>query len=226
MALATTYLSRLSDVHGRLRPRTYLEIGVCTGRALALAREDTLAYGVDPDPQLTTTLATSTRLFRGTSDRFFADGTAARDLEETPLDLVFIDGLHLFEAALLDFANSARRCAKGARILLHDTLPHDAQMARRVRETQAWTGDVWKIGLALRRACPYLEITTLDTAPTGLTFVGNIDAFDTTLLDHFDEIVAEHAGLTHADYDRRGRAALNVVPDERFELERLVPAHA
>ena len=57
LALLTTYLTRLAEIHGRRRPRAYLEIGVCAGRSLALAGADTTAFGVDPDPQVTETLS-------------------------------------------------------------------------------------------------------------------------------------------------------------------------
>ncbi len=126
--LPTTYLTRLAEIHGRRRPRAYLEIGVCSGRSLALAGADTIAFGIDPDPQVTETLGSGTRIFHETSDRVFGDREVVRDLERHPLDLVFIDGLHLFEAALRDFLNAARFCAPGATIVFHDTLPHDAQM--------------------------------------------------------------------------------------------------
>ena len=46
-----------------------------------------------------------------------------------------------------------------------------------------------------------------DTAPTGLTVVGNVDPSDTTLLTRHDELVREYVGLPHSAYERRGRAA-------------------
>jgi hypothetical protein len=223
--LPTTYLTRLAEIHGRRRPRGYLEIGVCSGRSLALSGADTMAFGVDPDPQVTETLGSSTRIFRDTSNRIFGDRDVVRELERNPLDLVFIDGLHLFEAALRDFINAARFCAPGARILFHDTLPHDAQMALRNRETQAWTGDVWKVVLAMQRVCPYLHITTLDSPPTGLTIVSNIDPTDRALEVGFDAIVDELMDLEFRDYRAFGIGALNVVPDGVAAMERLIPAH-
>lgn len=221
--LPTTYLTRLAEIHGRRRPRAYLEIGVCAGRSLALAGADTTAFGVDPDPQVTETLGSGTRIFRDTSDRIFGDADIVRELERHPLDLVFIDGLHLFEAALRDFVNAARYCAPGARIVFHDTLPHDAQMALRNRETQAWTGDVWKVVLALKRLRPYLEITTLDTPPTGLTIVSNIDPADRTAAEDVEAVAGQLMELGFRDFHSLGMEALNVVPDSVAAMERLVP---
>jgi hypothetical protein len=224
--LWTAYLSRLADMHGRRRPRGYLEIGVCSGRSLALAGADTQAFGIDPEPQLTETLATATHVVRNTSNGAFGARDFVRDLTGHPLDLVFIDGLHLFEAALRDFVNAARYCAPGARIVFHDTLPHDAQMALRNRETQAWTGDVWKIVLALKKLCPYLEIATLDTPPTGLTIVGNIDPHDPALTAGLDAIVNELMPLDFRHFRSSALAALNVVPDGVEAMERLIPRSA
>ncbi|MFL6246061.1 MAG: class I SAM-dependent methyltransferase [Thermoanaerobaculia bacterium] len=224
--LPKTYLTRLAEIHGRRRPRAYLEIGVCAGRSLALAGADTNAFGVDPDPQVTETLGSGTSIFRDTSDRIFGDPGIVRELARHPLDLVFIDGLHLFEAALRDFLNAARYCAPDARIVFHDTLPHDAQMALRNRETQAWTGDVWKAVLALKRLRPYLEITTLDTPPTGLTIVGNIDPADRFDAEEVEVVARELMELGFRDFHSLGMAALNVVPDSVAAMERLVPQSA
>ncbi len=221
--LPTTYLERLAEIHGRFRPRAYLEIGVCSGRTLALARPDTRALGIDPAPCLTQPLATSTCLVQETSARAFAERAFTRELAREPLELVFVDGLHLFEVALQDVADAARYCAPQARIVLHDTLPHDAQMALRRRETQAWTGDVWKTVLALRRLCPELEITTLDTPPTGLTVVSNLGAAARALSGDRAHLVRELAALEFSAL-REARAELNVMADSRAAMERLFPA--
>lgn len=212
--LPTTYLSRLAAIHRRLRPRTYLEIGVFSGRSLALAGPETLAVGIDPKPELTEKLAAGTRVFEETSDCFFA----ARDLAEVfagmKLDLVFIDGMHLFEFALRDFAHAASYCSPDARIVLHDTMPHNRKMAQRKRETQAWTGDVWKLVPCLRRYLPSLDIATLDTAPTGLTIIGGIDSADSTLLDRYDAAVAAFIDLDFAYFEENGPRDLAIAADD------------
>src|SRR4030088_274654 len=46
------YLTVLDRIHRHLRPRTYVEIGVETGRSLALAQPGTTCIAIDPRPQL------------------------------------------------------------------------------------------------------------------------------------------------------------------------------
>jgi SAM-dependent methyltransferase len=211
--LPRDYLDRIAAIHRLLRPRTYLEIGVGHGRSLALAGPDTLAVGVDPSPELLVALPPGARVVRKTSDDFFSGHDMAEIFGGRPLDLVFVDGLHLVEFALRDIARAARYCAPGARLLVHDTLPWERRIALRERETQAWTGDVWKVGLALKAHCPGLAMLTVDVAPSGLTMLGRLDAA-AGLLDRCDEISGSLVDLDYDAFVSEGRAALNVVPDD------------
>ena len=215
--LPRAYVERLAQIHALLRPRTYLEIGVKHGLTLRLAGPDTLAVGVDPEAEITLPLSPRTRVRRETSDAFFATRDIAREFEGMPIDLAFIDGMHLFEYALRDLINTMAHCGPAARIILHDTMPFDRQMALRERETDAWTGDVWKLVPCLRRHCPRLGIVTLDTAPTGLTIIANIDRADRALSRHYDAIVAEFVALDFAAYEAEGPALLNLVADDPRE---------
>ena len=221
MPLSTDYLLRLADIHRRKQPRAYLEIGVWSGRSLRLAGPNTLVIGVDPNPEITEELPRRVKLFRETSDRFFATRDVNGEFEGLPIELVFIDGFHRFEYALRDFINASRHCAADALIVLHDVLPHDARMAARERETQAWTGDVWKVIPALKRYAPKLRITTFETAPTGLCVISNLDPMDTGLRDNYDRIVGEFIDLDFNYFKAHGRALMNIVPDEADLIERL-----
>ncbi len=60
----------LAAVHERLEPRTYVEIGVNTGRSLGLSRVPSVA--VDPAFKVTVEIQTDVHLVRATSDDFFA----------------------------------------------------------------------------------------------------------------------------------------------------------
>jgi hypothetical protein len=211
--LARDYLDRIAAIHGLLRPRTYLEIGVGLGRSLALAGPDTLAIGVDPAPDLLVALPPRARVVRKTSDDFFAGSDMAELFEGRPLDLVFIDGLHLVEVVLRDIAQAVRYCGPDARILVHDTLPWERRVALRERETEAWTGDAWKVGPALRASCPGLAMLTIDVPPSGLTVLGRVGAA-AGLLDRCEAIAAELMVLDFDAFALHGHAALNVVPDD------------
>src|SRR5215467_1793101 len=46
------YLEVMAMIHAHLRPRTYVEIGVNTGLSIALARPETRAIGIDPEPRV------------------------------------------------------------------------------------------------------------------------------------------------------------------------------
>ncbi|MEL6211533.1 MAG: hypothetical protein AAFR44_15405, partial [Pseudomonadota bacterium] len=68
---ALDYIEGLRRVHRVLDPSLYFEIGVDTGASLRLAA--CRSVGVDPAFQITSNLTQPTRLFRQTSDAFFAN---------------------------------------------------------------------------------------------------------------------------------------------------------
>jgi hypothetical protein len=201
----------LQRLHAVARPRTYLEIGVDSGRSLALSR--TRSIGIDPAFHITTPLRCDLDLVRQTSDAFFArrDPMAHFRSGRNPLrnarrgrplfghylggpptiDVAFIDGMHQFEFALRDFMNVEKHSRGSSVIVFDDMLPHDAAEAARDRTQVTWTGDVFKLQFVLRRYRPDLVVVTLDTEPTGLLVVIGADATNTVLREHYDEIVAE-----------------------------------
>ncbi len=193
------YLAHLRRFHETLRPRTYVEIGVDAGRTLSLARPPTRAIGVDPAAREgAAAFAAETRLFPTESDAFFArDAEAA--LGGAPIDLAFIDGLHVFEQALRDFIHVERRAARDSVVLFHDCLPLDRATASRTRATGFWTGDVWKIVPALAEHRPDLTLFVIPTYPTGLGVVTHLDSSSTELEDRFDAIVAEFSPREWSD---------------------------
>ena len=178
----------LSSIHQALEPALYLEIGVQKGVSLRLARGK--AIGVDPMLQLEVPLPPTTQVFSMTSDEFF-QGPAAQCLDPPP-DLVFIDGMHLFEYALRDFMNVERHCAPWTLVVIDDIFPgHPAQAARR-RRTRAWTGDVWKLHSALETHRPDLFLLPLDASPTGLLLIAGLDPQNRVLQDTYDTIVRRY----------------------------------
>ena len=122
---------------------------------------------------------------------FFQTGEAARALAGEPVDLAFVDGLHLFEQALRDFQNIERYAGPGTVAVFHDCLPITAATATRRRATSFWTGDVWKIAPILRRLRPDLTIFLVPTYPTGLLVVTGLDPRSRVLEERMDALIAE-----------------------------------
>lgn len=175
----------LSKIHALLNPKTYLEIGVQSGKSLALASCPSI--GVDPMSQISVKLGANVKLARTTSDDFFA--TEASSLITTPPELVFIDGMHLFEYALRDFMNVERYSSPHTMVVIDDIFPGHPAQADRIRRTRAWTGDVWKLFVILERYRPDLTICALDAYPTGLLLITGLDSNNTVLRNSYDEIL-------------------------------------
>lgn len=179
----------LARLHERLQPRTYLEIGVSSGRSLALS--SCRSIGVDPDFHVTVPIACDVRLVRSTSDEFFASDGDVDHFGGTPVDLAFIDGLHLAEFAYRDFLNVERLCSPTSVIVLDDVLPRTRDQAARRRITRAWAGDVYKVVEVLRRRRPDLVIAPVNTHPTGVAVITGLDPNSTVLGDVYDEVLPE-----------------------------------
>ena len=184
------YLDFLAELHGLLEPRSYLEIGVRFGESLSLSRCESI--GIDPDFEVNRELRAPTALIRSTSDEYFESLGGGRPFRAMPIDLAFIDGMHLLEFVVKDFANVERYSHWSTVVVLDDVLPRSVDEAARDRHTQAWTGDVFRIRDVLGSLRPDLSLVLVDTQPTGLLLVLGLDPLDRTLTDRFDEIVATH----------------------------------
>ncbi len=201
-----SYLEVLGAFHEHLRPRRYLEIGTSKGHSLALARCASLA--IDPAFQLTEEVVGSKPvclLHQATSDAFFAAHDPV-DLLGGPIDLAFLDGLHLFEFLLRDFINTERACSPDSVIAIDDCLPTDGHVARRESGDMSlahitpdpiwWAGDVWKVVRILQRWRPELTIRAVNCPPTGMIVVTGLNPSSTLLSDAYEQAVAEHASAT------------------------------
>lgn len=178
----------LRRLHELLQPRTYLEIGVSTGASLALSRSRSIA--VDPAFTITAPIRCDVHVVRATSDDFFAAPDAFDHLGGTPVDLAFIDGMHLAEYALRDFMNTEKHMAPGGVVVIDDMLPRNSLEASRIRRTLAWAGDVYKIHEVLRKFRPDLTIIPVTSRPTGSYLVVGLDPTSTVLDEHYPEIEA------------------------------------
>ena len=177
------YLAFLTEVHRRLAPERYLEIGIRNGTSLALAK--CRSVGIDPAFSVTAELDAHVTLFRTTSDEYFARDEPLAPTGGRPFDLAFIDGLHLFEFALRDFIHAERHCSPRSLIVFDDVLPRSVDEAARLRHTTAWTGDVYSVLGVLQRYRPDITVVPVGTQPTGLLLVFGLDPSHTVLVDEY-----------------------------------------
>jgi hypothetical protein len=183
------YLDFMAALHERFAPRTYLEIGVAEGHTLAASR--CTSVGVDPEFAVTQELRARVSLRRCTSDEYFheLDAEARTPFGGLPVDLTYIDGMHLFEYALRDFIGAERYSSRSSVIVLDDVLPRNVEEAARNKPDFPWTGDVFRIRSALKKHRPDLKQVLVDTEPTGTLLVAGLDPASTVLPTLLDEIV-------------------------------------
>jgi hypothetical protein len=177
-----------AGLHRVFRPRTYTEIGVSKGGSLARSR--TKSIGVDPAFRITAELNCHVRLFRETSDDFFARPDGFAHFEGVPVDFAYIDGRHRSEFALRDCKNIEKRMARTGVVALDDMLPRNALEAARVRLTRPWAGDVYKLHRVLERYRPDLTLVPVNVHQTGTYLVFGLDPDSTVLDEHYAEIEA------------------------------------
>jgi len=123
--------------------KSYLEIG-CNKNDLFSNVIIKNKVGVDPNEGGTIKL---------TSDNFFK-------VNKDTFDIIFIDGLHVYEQVKRDILNSVKILNKNGIILIHDCLPNKIWEQNIPRMNGAWSGDVWKSIIDLRRN-KNLDIYTL-----------------------------------------------------------------
>ena len=175
----------LLNLHQKIKPRTYLEVGVHKGQSLTLSRVPTV--GVDPEFNVVEEVRTDLHLARTTSDEFFARPDPLSYLPRPVLDFAFIDGMHLSEYALRDYLGVERYTEATSVIVFDDMLPRNVLEANRRRASAAWTGDVYKAARALREMCPDLIVIDVNTAPTGTVVVLLPDAGRDGVLPGYDD---------------------------------------
>lgn len=174
-------------LHGALRPRTYLEICSGEGNLADLSEARTAVLNVGPR------LAEGSRVHRLPNlaallqmpSQDALHGVDLSALLGGPIDLALIDGVHLCEVVLREFAAIEAAATPTTVILLHDCLPVEAAIAARQppgddviapHRRNWWLGDVWRVALFLRRNRPDLVLRALDSHPSGLLCVANCDS--------------------------------------------------
>jgi hypothetical protein len=131
--------------------KTYLEIGVNTPAQPGynwVGVNIPVKHGVDPNVETT---------YKMTSDKFFEKYITQK------YDIIFIDGLHLFEQVYRDIINSLENLSDNGIIVVHDCNPITEITQRRDRASDSWHGDVWKSIVKLRIENPDIDICTVNT---------------------------------------------------------------
>ena len=113
--------------------KKYLEIG-CDDDASFSKIKIEKKIGVDPF---------SGGTIRDTSDNFFKNN---KDF----FDIIFIDGLHIYDQVIKDINNSLKFLNKDGFILIHDCLPRTKAHQAIPRYRGSWNGDVWKAIVEMR----------------------------------------------------------------------------
>lgn len=182
------YLKALSIIHRILKPNFYIEIGCREGRSLSIANCRSLA--IDPEFEIRSGLSAPTQIFAQKSDDFFNRSDLWQILRERP-DLSFIDGMHLVEYVLRDFIN-LEKCSKSSSvILIDDVLPRKIEWTKRIRDSQCWTGDVYRVIAILRQYRPDLEINIFDIDQKGLAVISNLDPLNNILSEQLESITTD-----------------------------------
>ena len=227
----------LKRLHDELRPQSYFEIGTDEGLSLELAECASIA--VDPKFRFISTKPIVNKplcaLYQMSSDEFFAAVDPTIVLKRR-IDLAFLDGLHLCEFFLRDFLNTEQFCCPNSVIVIHDCLPLDFAMADREwrycvdrqsipHRKYWWTGDVWRCALLLKRHRPDLRITALDSPPTGLVLITNLDPSSTLLRERYASLVEEMHAISLPDLTLSGlHTELNVEPTSSLNTREQIAA--
>lgn len=226
LADAMPGVNRIRAVQRALAGRTdpvYLEIGVSRGQAFQRIAAD-VKIAVDPAFKLsarTRALADAkgraTHYFETTSDAFFENQTAL--LEQYPIDVALIDGLHTYEQVVRDVENTVRHLRDDGVIFLHDCNPPFALAGRRADSWEdfiaqqkgplvigIWNGDVWKAIVQLRSTRRDLMVGVLK-CDQGVGFVRKGPP-ESSLSYSTEQVEA----LTYADLKADRKRLLNLKP--------------
>jgi Methyltransferase domain len=166
--LATRHgrLNALGRLNGATR---YLEVGVHKAKTLRNVQIE-LKTAVDPVFAFERSELSkhNVEYHEVTSDDFFAQASPALQ----PFDVVYLDGLHVYEQTLRDLTNALRFSHERTLVLIDDTLPvsflaaeRDQSRVRFAREfvpheDKQWMGDVFKIIPFLHDYMPDLDWLT------------------------------------------------------------------
>lgn len=156
--------------------KTYLEIGVFTGRVFfSVPAHNKIA--VDPEFRFTTSKKIRkvfrrfsnlwAKFYEKTSDDFFADD-ASNLFQKNKIDVALVDGMHEYNYALRDIENSLKFLEREGVVFVHDCNPETKEAGVSFEEykkrgfIEDWNGDVWKAIVHLRSLRNDVNVFVLD----------------------------------------------------------------
>lgn len=127
--------------------KKYLEIGCHNGVCFKDIKAE-YKVGVEPNKnRFATHYMTSDDFFKNNKDIF---------------DIIFIDGLHIYEQVMKDIDNALVVLDKDGIIIVHDCNPSSEIRQRVPQESGGWNGNVWKAIVDVRQRQD-VDVITLDT---------------------------------------------------------------
>ena len=149
--------------------------------------------GVDPN---------SGGTLRMTSDQFFATNN-------NKYDLIFIDGLHVYEQVKKDIKNSLQCLNDSGIILIHDCLPRKLWYQTPKRMSFTWNGDVWKALVECRTQKIIDTYTLIADEGIGVIFKRNNNNLLKLETNNFKN-------LTYRSYISNHNKFMNLISVEKF----------
>jgi len=150
----------------------YLEIGVCKGKTFDRVPA-TRKVAVDPafrfDHVAMEAAHPEAAYHPVPSDDYFAKHAGPDD----EFDVVYLDGLHVYDQTLRDLLNALEHLQPRGTIVIDDTRPptylaairdrpdFDAERRRTGSDAKEWMGDVFKVVHFIQAFCPYLRYATI-----------------------------------------------------------------
>ena len=211
-------LRRLRSLSKINKARSYLEIGVNTGRTFLNFDFSGDMYAVDPDFKfkLDDFKAQNRKFYACTSDDFFE----AHDSNKS-FDLVFLDGLHTYDQTLRDLLNCLVCSHKQTLFLVDDTVPSDQfseardpltanQQRKKILGSDcrdlSWHGDTYKLLYYINIFCTKLKYATIMGSGNPQTVIWNdtlrsnkIPCIDLPYDENYNENYLRH--ITHHFYE-------------------------
>jgi len=127
-------------------------------------------------------------------------------------DLIFIDGDHTEKQVTKDIENSLLALTENGRIVLHDSLPPNKEASLDKRESECWTGGVFRSILKLNTLYTGIKYYTINT-DMGVCVIQKMKSFKKKN-ETFDDNVSYEDIFSK---ECISNAALNIISFDEFE---------